>query len=231
MMRRTSNLTLALLVLGACSSGGETPGVVVLPGMVASVPVDPYAADPLDPQRGATRLPPEGTVALHEEDFPFGPGREEAARAGREWQRPFELTDADLNRGKQRYETFCAVCHGAEGKGDGPIIGAFPNPPSFHTDRLRSMPDGEIFHVITYGRGIMASYGMQVRPRDRWRIIAHIRSLQGLDPKVAVLPVETGDDEDVEAVVQPDEAPQPEASPEPQPVAEPAATDAPEESP
>jgi hypothetical protein len=84
-----------------------------------------------------------------------------------------------LNRGQERFQIYCALCHGATGYGDGMIVRrGFRRPPSFHDDRLRGEPLGHFFDVITNGWGAMASYADAVPPDDRWRIIAYLRALQ-----------------------------------------------------
>jgi mono/diheme cytochrome c family protein len=92
---------------------------------------------------------------------------------------PFEITKADLQRGKQRFEIYCAVCHGATGDADGMIVKrGFTKPPSFHEQRLKDAPVGHFYNVITNGWGAMYSYNDRVFPEDRWRIAAYIRVLQ-----------------------------------------------------
>ena len=92
---------------------------------------------------------------------------------------PFEITKADLKRGKQRYDIYCGVCHGATGDGNGMIVQrGFVPPPSFHEQRLRDVPVGHFFNVITNGFGAMYSYNDRVLPEDRWRIAAYVRVLQ-----------------------------------------------------
>jgi mono/diheme cytochrome c family protein len=92
---------------------------------------------------------------------------------------PFEITKADLERGKQRFEIYCGVCHGAGGDGDGMIVKrGFVKPPSFHLQRLKDAPAGHFYNVITNGFGAMYSYNDRVFPEDRWRIAAYIRVLQ-----------------------------------------------------
>lgn len=94
---------------------------------------------------------------------------------------PFPITKADLNRGQERYQIFCSVCHGATGNGDGMIARRGfnkPAPASYHQDRLRQAPVGHFFDVMTNGWGAMPSYAAQIPVEDRWRIIAYIRALQ-----------------------------------------------------
>jgi len=92
---------------------------------------------------------------------------------------PFQITKADLDRGQERFQAYCLMCHGATGFGDGMIVRrGFRRPPSFHDERLRAEPLGHFFDVITNGWGAMASYSDMIPPDDRWRIIAYIRALQ-----------------------------------------------------
>jgi mono/diheme cytochrome c family protein len=84
-----------------------------------------------------------------------------------------------LERGRQRFEIFCTPCHGRLGDGRGMVVRrGFKQPPSYHSDRLRGMPPGYFFDVITNGFGQMSSYASQVPPSDRWAIAAYVRTLQ-----------------------------------------------------
>ncbi len=92
---------------------------------------------------------------------------------------PVPLTHELLERGRERYDIYCAVCHGRTGEGNGMIVQrGFPPPPSYHIDRLRQAPIGHFYNVITEGYGIMYSYAERVEPADRWAIAAYIRALQ-----------------------------------------------------
>ncbi len=92
---------------------------------------------------------------------------------------PMPVSRELVLRGKERYDIFCSVCHDPAGYGNGMVVQrGFKQPESFHIDRLRSMPDGFYYEVITSGFGQMAGYAYQIRPEDRWAIIAYIRTLQ-----------------------------------------------------
>ena len=92
---------------------------------------------------------------------------------------PMPLTRALLERGQERYDIYCAVCHDYTGSGRGMIVQrGFPPPPTFHQDRLRNAPIGHFYDVITHGYGAMYSYAARVPPDDRWAIAAYIRALQ-----------------------------------------------------
>jgi mono/diheme cytochrome c family protein len=92
---------------------------------------------------------------------------------------PFPVTREVLARGRDRFEIFCAPCHGRTGYGDGMVVRrGFLPPPSFHTDQLRQAPVGHIFQVATNGLGAMPAYAQQVPARDRWAIAAYVKALQ-----------------------------------------------------
>lgn len=92
---------------------------------------------------------------------------------------PFPVTRAVLERGQQRFDIYCAVCHDRTGSGHGMIVRrGFPKPPDFHEARLRAAPPGLIVATIANGVGPMFPYGDRVEPKDRWAIAAYIKALQ-----------------------------------------------------
>ncbi len=92
---------------------------------------------------------------------------------------PFPITLQVLEHGQHRYMIYCVVCHDALGTADGRIVQrGYTPPPSFHIERLRQVPVGHFFDVITNGYGSMPEYKQQIPPQDRWAIAAYIRALQ-----------------------------------------------------
>ena len=92
---------------------------------------------------------------------------------------PMPVTHELLERGQQRYDIYCSVCHGRTGQGNGMVARrGFPAPPSYDLDRLRAAPVGHFVEVISNGYGLMYSYASRVEPADRWAIAAYIRTLQ-----------------------------------------------------
>ena len=92
---------------------------------------------------------------------------------------PLELTEEVLVRGGQRYDIFCSPCHDRTGTGNGMIVKrGLKQPPSFHIDRLREVPIGHFFDLITNGFGAMYGYADRVPVKDRWAIAAYVRALQ-----------------------------------------------------
>jgi cytochrome c553 len=138
-----------------------------------------YAADPFFPDGSSARpLPPHTVARGHAElDTEYYQGQTEDGKLVEAF--PMPVTRATLDRGRQRFEIYCAECHGRTGEGNGMIVQrGFPQPPSYHIDRLRKAPVGYLYHVITDGYGVMYPYAAIVQPSDRWAIVAYIRALQ-----------------------------------------------------
>jgi len=84
-----------------------------------------------------------------------------------------------LERGQQRYNIFCSPCHGLQGDGNGMVaMRGMKHPPTYHQDRLRQEKVGYFYDVITNGFGAMQGYAEQIPVRDRWLIVAYVRTLQ-----------------------------------------------------
>jgi mono/diheme cytochrome c family protein len=92
---------------------------------------------------------------------------------------PAPVTAETMARGRERFTIYCSPCHGRTGQGDGMVVlRGYRRPPSFLQDRLIGAPVGHFFDVITNGFGAMPDYAAQIRPQDRWAIIAYVRALQ-----------------------------------------------------
>ncbi|MFN5947976.1 MAG: c-type cytochrome, partial [Pirellulaceae bacterium] len=106
----------------------------------------------------------------------------------RAWITEFPLpVDPDLIAlGKKKFETYCSVCHGISGTGDGLVArradqlaqGYWLPPTSLHDPKVVAQPIGQIFYTITNGKGKMAGYGASIDPRERWAIVLYIQALQ-----------------------------------------------------
>jgi mono/diheme cytochrome c family protein len=140
--------------------------------------LDPYDASPFFPDGTTARAVPPNTVArgLLQTDTHLYQGLS-GGRPATEF--PFPITAEVLARGQERYAIFCAPCHGGDGAGQGIIVQrGFTPPPSFHDERLRAVPPGHYFQVMTNGLGVMYSYADRLTPEERWAIAAYIRALQ-----------------------------------------------------
>jgi mono/diheme cytochrome c family protein len=92
---------------------------------------------------------------------------------------PFAIDGKVMARGRERFDIYCAPCHGRTGVGDGMIVRrGYRRPATLHQDRLREAPVGHFFDVITNGFGAMPDYAAQIRAEDRWAVIAYVRALQ-----------------------------------------------------
>lgn len=92
---------------------------------------------------------------------------------------PVPITMALLHRGQERFGIFCSPCHGLVGDGNGMVAQrGFRAPADLHTERLREVPPGYIYQVITNGYGAMPDHGDQIPVSDRWAIVAYVRALQ-----------------------------------------------------
>jgi len=134
--------------------------------MVQQPRYDPYEESTFLPNGMVMQPPPPGTIDQ------AAPARARAA------ERP-PMSLALVERGRERFNIYCAVCHAYDGSGNGIVPGrGFPHPPSFHEPRLRAAPSAHFYQVITEGYGVMYSYADRVAPPDRWAIAAYIRALQ-----------------------------------------------------
>jgi mono/diheme cytochrome c family protein len=105
---------------------------------------------------------------------------------------PVPLTEELVRRGRERFETFCSPCHGRTGRGDGMVAQrGLKKPPSYHVDRLRAMPVGYFFDVMTNGFGAMSDYSAQIGIEERWAVAAYVRALQiSEDARLADVPAD-----------------------------------------
>jgi mono/diheme cytochrome c family protein len=166
---RPRALLLALSLLAA----GCTQHMAIQPSYRTYQPSDQFAD-------GASARPiPDDTVARGhaETDTALYAGKDSTGQDATTF--PYPITAEILQRGQDRYDIYCSVCHGFAGDGDGVVVQrGFNPPPSYHTDQLRSAPVGHFFQVITNGFGAMPSYADQIPVDDRWAIVAYIRALQ-----------------------------------------------------
>ncbi|MGB0083833.1 MAG: cytochrome c [Rhodomicrobiaceae bacterium] len=154
-MNRLLLIAVLAIALSACDQMNQQPRY------------DHYEKSTLFPDGTSLQSPPEGTVARDD-------AAETAALAD-----PPPMSEALLQRGRERFGIYCAPCHDQAGYGNGTVPArGFPHPPSFHIQRLREAPTRYFVDVITHGHGVMYSYADRVSASDRWAIAAYIRALQ-----------------------------------------------------
>jgi mono/diheme cytochrome c family protein len=132
-----------------------------------------FFADGLSVRPAVAGTVPRGGL---QDDTLLFTGQENGAAAT---QFPFVIDERVMARGQERFNIYCAPCHGRAGMGDGMVVQrGYRRPPAFDDPRLRDAPVGHFFDVITHGFGAMPDYAAQVRPVDRWAITAYVRALQ-----------------------------------------------------
>lgn len=186
MMRSGINIILLIALIAVISSTlllrreFTERNLEFLPGMVESVPYDALAQNPNFADGATLQRPVAGTIPRGFGTLHYTATPEDALRAGRELRNPFSSEpDAQLDRGRTMYATYCQPCHGLSGIGDGLVVQrGFPAPPSLLTEKAKKMEDGTMFHIITYGQVNMPSLASQMQALDRWRAILYVRSLQ-----------------------------------------------------
>ena len=139
----------------------------------------PYDRSAFFPDGKTMRTPPAGTVPMERTTGPT------AFVDGRTGNTPVDaipgsVTLAAIERGRNRYDVFCAACHGLDGTGDTPVAANMQlrRPPSLHEARIRQLAPGAIFGVVSRGYGLMPSYAHQLTTQDRWNVVAYVRALQ-----------------------------------------------------
>jgi hypothetical protein len=166
----------ACLVRGCTSS---RPPIHINPSMDNQPKVRAQAESEFFYDGSAMRKPVEGTVArgeLHEDDA-LHLGKDDGGNPV--GSIPVPVDDALLGRGKGRYAIYCQPCHDPHGDGKGILFqrGNVPTA-SFHQDKVRAYPDGQLFDIITNGSGLMPGYRWPIPPHDRWAIVAYVRQMQ-----------------------------------------------------
>jgi mono/diheme cytochrome c family protein len=140
---------------------------------------EPLEASELFADGTSARTPVAGTVARDQlrESTQLYRGME--ADGSFVAQIPVPVTEALVSRGRERFNIYCSPCHGRTGDGQGMIVQrGFKSPASFHIERLRQTQDGYFYDVVTNGFGQMSSYASQIKPEDRWAVVAYVRALQ-----------------------------------------------------
>ncbi|HZI89860.1 MAG TPA: cytochrome c [Candidatus Polarisedimenticolia bacterium] len=170
---------LAVIVTGlltGCSHRKESTAVEYMPNMAYSPAIKAQNEDPMHPGFSAMRMPVAGTVPRG--FTPYRYAIQDSLVAQRELVNPLPRTADVLGRGQRVFNTYCIVCHGPKGDGQGYIVPKFPMPPSLLSAKVSEWPDGRIFHIITRGQNLMPSYATQVLPEDRWAVIHYVRALE-----------------------------------------------------
>lgn len=193
----SKNLVIAVLglfVLTSCVRDENSPGYEYMPDMYRSPAVEAYVdygeiRDTLDPtlmQSISARQPVQGTVPMTADvlnDMPYTiPNTNEGYElAGQSLISPIAQTEQIVAEGEEIYNNFCVQCHGKEGQGNGAVVSNGGHPaPGAYNGPLKDLPQGKMFHTLTYGKGVMGSHASQLTKLERWKVIAYVMQLQKL---------------------------------------------------
>lgn len=173
----------SLGLMSSCVSEGNEPGIEFAPNMYVSEAYEAYTQVgemSYNKQYGGMtmRPPAEGTIARGQLDYYQ---YEEGYEASVDWANPLERNKENVNNGQVLYERNCAHCHGMTGKNDGSVVknSEYPSPPwtGYDADYIKTLPDGKMFHTITFGKGVMGPHAPLLSPNERWQVVHYIRKL------------------------------------------------------
>lgn len=177
-----------VIVIGAasCSKSPNSPGYEYMPDMYRSPSVEAYV-DYNHPDVISARIPAKGTIpfsadpakAIFNFPYPFTEsveGYEKSAML----KNPIPYSKEVMEEGKRLYGQFCTHCHGEKGDGQGQIVlnGKLTGVPAYNTGAVKDLPEGKMFHSMTYGKGLMGAHASQLNKEERWKIVHYVKFLQ-----------------------------------------------------
>jgi mono/diheme cytochrome c family protein len=187
-MKNLFNITgcgLLAIVMISCDSTRRDPGRAYMPDMAYSNAYETYAPTDRLEKKGVhfTGRPVEGTMARGDM-MPYGLKNDSLGYVqSAAIKSPLAPGIADLKNAERLYLINCGICHGPKLDGNGPLwkdgSGPFTAAPkNFMDAAMKAMPEGTMFHSVTFGKGQMGSYASQLNTNQRWEVIAYIRSKQ-----------------------------------------------------
>lgn len=176
--------------LSSCvKENADSPGWEYFPDMYRGVGPETNAiyVSSATPDSMANRLPAPGSIPRGWTPFPYENTAQGDSLASMFWKSPLTTSDELEEEGKFLYERNCTYCHGAAGDGQGKLVadGKYPNQPPSYTKLWQDgkLSGGHVYHVITYGKGVMGSHAIQLDPEERWKVIMYVERLaQGGEP-------------------------------------------------
>jgi cytochrome c2 len=184
-MNKTKSIVVASLMVGlglaACNSGNtrRNPGKIYAPDMTYSRAYDAYTYNPNFADSQTSRPPVPGAIAMgHELPDHLKEGDTTAYKS---FTTTMRFDEAEMKEGQRLFNIYCAICHGAELDGQGPLYknGKFAAmPANFKDGKYLHMPVGQMFAAAKYGKNMMGSYASQLDANQRWQVIAYIKQVQ-----------------------------------------------------
>lgn len=185
-MRSLTNLSmtviaasLAVSIFSGCRGGDNQTNIELIQDMMESPSLKSQEYDEGAPNNAAMRVPPEGTQPQGFVPYKY---TDAIAAAGNQNPLAGQYTEEVLKTGTKYYTIHCAICHGANGQGGEQASVAETmslKPPAMTSDKIKGWTDGQIYHVITAGQGMMGPYAAHIPQKYRWQVVNYIRHLQG----------------------------------------------------
>jgi mono/diheme cytochrome c family protein len=184
-----SGMIALALGMASCNKVRRSPGRTYMPDMAYSRAVETYSSKEELDKKGIhyTAKPVDGTMARGD-DLPFPlamdkPGDSANYVASKKIANPLPAGTVDMIEAERLYLIYCGICHGAKLDGNGPLFnggdGPYPAAPRNFMDAvMKAMPEGQMFYSVTYGKNLMGSYASQLSTKQRWEVIAYIKSKQ-----------------------------------------------------
>ena len=186
-----AGMAAVVAIAGFRGSMSRKPPIEIFPDMTRQFKLRPQQPNGFFTNGVSSQLPPDGAIArsapIQTVNGPVYPYENAPVNTGRlngttnfVETNPLPVTAKLLQRGQQRFDIYCAPCHGALGDGNGITrkLGLMPAVANLQDKRIVEMNDGEIFNTVTHGKNLMGAYGPIVPVEDRWAIIAYLRALQ-----------------------------------------------------
>lgn len=173
-------ILLGIVLLAGCDRTRMDKGYEYFPDMAHGKAYETWSDNPATEDGITMREPVAGTVPRHMEPYPYANDFEGRLLAGKNLNNQLEITEKLLENGKELYRIFCQNCHGEKGDGKGSLhtTGKYIIPPaSLITPAFKALPEGETYHVISVGWGVMGAHKSLIGPEDRWKIVAFIEQV------------------------------------------------------
>ena len=185
--RKTSALGIGLLLVLSvfmlttlgCSKDHSRPNIELIQDMMESPAIKPQEYDENSPNHSGMRVPPVGTQPLGFVPYKYATSFEDATKNKNPLSADF--SEETLKVGLKFYQTNCLLCHGSAGEGgENSSIGQKMalKPPSLLSEKINKWTDGQIYHVISMGQGVMGPYASHIPQAYRWQVVNYVRHLQ-----------------------------------------------------
>lgn len=163
----------------SCFNKKKGPNYQFFPDMYESPSYETYEKHEMFPDEQSALKPAENTISRGWEVYEYPNTFDGKKAASENLKNPLAFTEENVNKGGQLYDIYCAICHGYNGDGKGPLVERekFLGIPSFD-DANRDMSQGNIYHVMYYGLNNMGSYAAQTTTKERWQIAHYVQTLK-----------------------------------------------------